>query len=140
MGISLNHITLATKNIEKSFTFYHDILGLKPLVKWDNGAYFLLGDKKANVWFCLNVDKNRKPTRCYTHYAFNVTQKTFETLSARILNSGIKVFKNNTSPGNSLYFLDPDDHKLETHVGNWRTRIKAKKANLENWKNVTWFV
>jgi DUF1016 N-terminal domain len=53
---------------------------------------------------------------------------------------GAKVFKYNTSPGQSLYFLDPDDHKLEIHVGNWKSRIDAKKANPGNWKNVEWFV
>lgn len=48
--------------------------------------------------------------------------------------------KDNTSPGKSLYFLDPDDHKLEIHVGDWKARIAAKKANPGNWKNVDWFV
>ena len=40
----------------------------------------------------------------------------------------------------TLYFLDPDEHKLEIHVGNWQDRINAKKADPGNWKNVEWFV
>jgi hypothetical protein len=36
--------------------------------------------------------------------------------------------------------FDPDEHKLEIHVGNWQGRINAKKANPGNWKNVEWFV
>jgi catechol 2,3-dioxygenase-like lactoylglutathione lyase family enzyme len=27
-------------DLEKSFKFYRDILGFKPLVKWDKGAIF----------------------------------------------------------------------------------------------------
>lgn len=38
------------------------------------------------------------------------------------------------------HFLDPDGHKLEIHVGDWESRIKAKKADLASWKNVEWFV
>ena len=39
-----------------------------------------------------------------------------------------------------LYFLDPDGHKLEIHVGDWQARIQAKKMNLGSWKDVEWFV
>lgn len=67
---SMNHITLAVLDIHRSFIFYKNILGLKPLVKWDKGAYFLVGDgedQNNRFWFCLNVDKNRIATPCYTH-------------------------------------------------------------------------
>lgn len=133
---SINHITLACTDIEKSFAFYRDVLGFKPLVKWDKGAYFLVGE----FWFCLNVDLNRKPNPCYTHYAFTVSEADFDQLRESICLSRAVVFKENTSPGESLYFLDPDGHKLEIHGGNWQTRIKAKKENPDNWKNVEWFV
>jgi len=133
---ALNHITLAVKDIDRSFDFYKNILGLKPLAKWNNGAYFLAGD----FWFCLNVDENRKPNSCYTHYAFSVTNDNFEVMSKQIINSGAKIFKENSSPGESLYFLDPEGHKLEIHVGNWQDRIDEKKTNIGSWKNVEWFV
>ncbi len=133
---ALNHITLAVKEIDRSFDFYKNILGLKPLVKWNKGAYFLAED----FWFCLNVDASRKPNCCYTHYAFSVTNDNFEVMSKKIINSGAKIFKENSSPGESLYFLDPDGHKLEIHVGNWQDRIKSKKENIGSWKNVEWFV
>jgi len=61
-------------------------------------------------------------------------------MSERILKAGAVIFKKNTSPGKSLYFLDPDGHKLEIHVGNWQTRLQIKKENPGNWKNVEWIV
>lgn len=64
--------------------FYIDILGFKPLVKWSQGAYFLIGDEEGGNWFCLGVDKNRKPTDCYMHYAFRVTPEFFG-LSEKII-------------------------------------------------------
>lgn len=133
---SVNHITLAVTDIHRSFSFYKDVLGFKPLVKWDQGAYFLIG----NFWFCLNIDLARKSQPCYTHYAFSVSSEYFEIMANKIKNSGAHIFKENISPGESLYFLDPDGHKLEIHVGNQEARIAAKKANCGNWKNVEWFV
>ena len=35
----INHITLSVKDVEKSFEFYKDIMSLKPVAKWKNGAY-----------------------------------------------------------------------------------------------------
>ena len=115
---SINHITLAVQDIERSFEFYKDILGFKPLVKWNLGAYFIVGDTENGLWFCLNVDPNRQPNHCYTHYAFSVSQADFALMQNKILASGAQVFKDNTSPGDSMYFLDPDGHKLEIHASN----------------------
>lgn len=136
MITGMNHITLTVKDIEISFYFYKDVLGLKPLCRWDKGAYFLAGD----FWFCLNVDINRKPTNCYTHYAFCVSRKDFNALSQNIEKSGSYIFKENISPGDSLYFLDPDGHKIEIHTENWKNRIAAKKETPGSWKNIEWFV
>lgn len=136
----LNHLTIAVKNIDQSFDFYRNILGFIPLVKWNNGAYFLVGDKTEGTWFCLNKDDSRIVNPCYTHYAFTVSKDNFDKLSEKIAASGAIIFKENISAGESLYFLDPDGHKLEIHTGNWRERIKAKKTNLGTWKNVEWFV
>lgn len=133
---NINHITLAVTDINRSFSFYKDVLGFKPLVKWDQVAYFLT----ENFWFCLNFDELREPQSCCTHYAFSVSSEDFEMMADEIQNSGAHIFKENTSPGESLYFLDPDGNKLEIHVGNSETRIAAKKANIGNWKNVEWFV
>ncbi len=141
----LNHITLAVRNIDRSFAFYCDLLGFKPLVKWDKGAYFLVGKKNSDIagsglWFCLNEDPQRSPHACYTHYAFTVSEKDFEEIATKIIAIKTPIFKENTSPGKSLYFLDPDGHKLEIHVGTPEARILAKKADPGSWKNSEWFV
>ena len=51
------------------------------------------------------MDEKRQPNPCYTHYAFTVPPAEFTAMSHRIIDSGAPVFKDNTSPGDSLYFL-----------------------------------
>jgi catechol 2,3-dioxygenase-like lactoylglutathione lyase family enzyme len=136
MLTNLNHITLAVSDIKRSFIFYRDVLQFKPICLWDKGAYFLIG----NFWFCLNVDKQVKPDPGYTHYAFSVAPKDFNQVCAQIKASGAKIFKQNTSEGDSLYFLDPDGHKLEIHVGDWQTRMREKKQSPGVWRDIQWFV
>ena len=136
MITSLNHITLAVTDLERSFAFYQELLGFRPLVKWDKGAYFDVG----GFWFCLNQDDKRIPSECYTHYAFTVSVHDFETRVQRLQEACIPSFKKNTSPGESFYFLDPDGHKLELHVGNAESRIAVQTENAGSWKNVIWYV
>lgn len=119
----LNHLTLAVSDLDRSFRFYVDVVGLKPLCRWAKGAYLLAGDQ----WFCLNVDRERVPTADYTHYAFDVTESDFATLEKRIRSSGATIFQENKSPGLSLYFLDADGHKLEIHAGSWQDRLSVMR-------------
>jgi catechol 2,3-dioxygenase-like lactoylglutathione lyase family enzyme len=121
MITGLNHITLAVRNLELAFDFYKDILGFKPLLKWDQGAYFLVGD----LWFCLSEDQktHTEPLPEYTHIAFSVALENFEIIATRIKSSGAVIWKDNKSKGNSLYFLDTDSHKLEIHRGDIHSRI-----------------
>jgi catechol 2,3-dioxygenase-like lactoylglutathione lyase family enzyme len=142
MITGLNHITLAVKDVEISFAFYRDILGFTPLCKWEGSAYFLVGNLHDShaLWFCLDRDSNRQMTSCSTHYAFTVSPEDFKAKSEHIINSGAFLFKENISPGESLYFLDPDGRKLEIHVDDWKSRLKAKKENLDNWTDVEWFI
>lgn len=125
MITGLNHITIAVKDLERSFRFYKEVLEFKPLMKQPKGAYFLAGD----FWFCLDLDATTRigPLPEYTHFAFSVSRENFEVLSAQIRKSGSRIWKENVSEGESIYFLDPDGHKLEAHVGSWKTRIDAIK-------------
>lgn len=135
MITGLNHITLAVTDLKRSFAFYRDVLALKPLVKWNKGAYLIAGD----LWFCLSLDPFTKPSPDYTHIAFTVSAADYEEISERIIFSGATIFKENNSPGDSLYFLDPDGHKLEIHTSDWQTRLVSKKDNPGTWKNIEWY-
>lgn len=123
MITGINHITLSISNLEKSLAFYGEVLGFKLAKKTERGAYLEAGD----LWLALEVDPEvrRGPLPEYTHIAFNVAKEDFEAVTTRIRDSGATIFKDNRSEGDSLYFLDPDGHKLEIHVGNLASRLAS---------------
>ena len=122
MITGLNHVTLSVKDLAQSFAFYKDILGFKPLMKRKKSAYFLVG----NFWFCIEEDAHTRTKKLpeYTHIAFSVSQENFHSMKEKLQHIKIEQFKENTSEGDSIYFLDPNGHKLEIHVGTWKTRLK----------------
>lgn len=138
MITGINHITLSVTNLERAFDFYQHILGAKPLCRWHQGAYLTLG----NIWLCLNYkpDFRPNPHPDYTHIAWNVQVQNFTTLKQQIITSGAHIFQDNSSEGESLYFCDPDGHKLEIHVGTWQTRLATKKLANDLWQEVEFFV
>lgn len=118
----INHITLAVSDLDRSFAFYCDLLGCRPIARWNTGAYVSAGD----AWLCLSVDdKVNAPRPDYTHVAFSVSAPEFDTLKDAITASGATIWQDNTSEGPSLYFLDPDGHRLEIHNGDWRSRLSS---------------
>jgi glutathione S-transferase fosA5 len=127
MITGVNHITLAVRKVDRSYGFYVETLGSRPLARWSKGAYLLAGD----LWLCLTLDERTRssPLPEYSHIAFNVPAARFDGAAERIRASGARIWKDNESEGSSLYFLDPDGHKLEIHIGDWRTRLAAMKKD-----------
>ena len=122
----LNHLTLSVSDLERSFHFYVEVLGLKPLARWKNGAYLLAGHN----WICLSLDKECRtnPLAEYTHSAFSVAREGFEFFSQKAATGEFQLWKINQSEGDSLYLLDPDGHKLELHVRDWQSRLNNLRA------------
>lgn len=131
----INHITLAVKDVELSFEFYTEILGLKPVARWDKGAYLVAAD----TWVALNLDPkvvDAKRTD-YSHIAFTCGSSEFRSLRARLLEYGCIEWSENRSEGDSFYFLDPDGHRLEIHVGDLKSRLKHMHDTP--WDGVTFY-
>ncbi|MCW8092906.1 fosfomycin resistance glutathione transferase [Alteromonas sp. ASW11-130] len=122
MITGLNHITIAVSDVKRSVEFYTAVLGFNGHAMWEQGAYLSCD----NVWLCLSRDLP-EPARDYTHIAWSVSQVDFLKLSQKIISSRATLWKVNKSEGESLYFLDPDGHKLEIHVGDLKQRLASLK-------------
>jgi len=66
----------------------------------------------------------------YTHYAFSIAPEDFESFSYKLKQAGVTVWKDNKSEGQSFYFLDPDGHKSELHVGDLASRLVQCRERL----------
>jgi catechol 2,3-dioxygenase-like lactoylglutathione lyase family enzyme len=132
----INHITLAIKDTAASFDFYTQVLGFRPVARWPKGAYLLAGD----AWIALVLDEHTRsgPLPEYSHVAFSVAEQDFEVVSKRIKGSGAHIWQENWTEGDSLYFLDPDGHKLEVHASDLEARIRTAKA--QPWEGLEFFV
>lgn len=127
----LNHITIAVNNLDISFDFYAELLGFRPHVRWESGAYLSLGD----LWLCLSCD-TALPTKDYSHIALDCAAESFNAVTVRLRSAQVIEWKHNTSEGDSLYFLDPNGHKLEVHCGNLQSRLESLKD--KPYKGLVW--
>jgi len=125
----LNHLTLAVSDLNTSVAFYQRLLQMDLHAVWESGAYLNCGP----LWLCLSYDAMRQyvapESSDYTHYAFTIEQQNFADFVMRLQQAGVTSWKENRSEGESFYFLDPDGHKLEVHVGDLQQRLAACRKN-----------
>jgi catechol 2,3-dioxygenase-like lactoylglutathione lyase family enzyme len=114
----INHLTLAVRDLDRALGFYVDGLGCILRARWDRGAYLEAGA----LWLCLELDEETRPWDDDSHIAFSVTPSELEALAI-----GARTWKENRSEGASRYILDPDGHKLELHVGDLASRLRARR-------------
>ncbi|QAX83838.1 fosfomycin resistance glutathione transferase [Pseudomonas sp. DTU12.3] len=119
----LNHLTLAVSDLDRSLRFYREMLQLRVEATWDAGAYLSL----PGLWLCLSLDPHRNIAHSadYTHYAFSLGSADFAVFVQSLKAANVKEWRDNRSEGASFYFLDPDGHKLEVHVGDLASRLAA---------------
>jgi catechol 2,3-dioxygenase-like lactoylglutathione lyase family enzyme len=119
----VNHITIAVADLERSFRFYAQVLGLKAIARWYKGAYLELGSDGACL--TLEADAQGATGANSTATAFTVSPEDIPVVRDRLRASGAPCWHENHSEGDSLYFLDPDGHKLEIHGTPLRNRLRA---------------
>ena len=123
----VNHLTFSVRDLEESIGFYTGVLGFRSILRRDGEAHLLAGD----AWVVLILDPSVRggPLPEYTHAAFTVSAEEFGLMSSRIEQFGAEIWQENRTEGDSLYFLDPNDHKLEIHASDLNTRLKSDTRN-----------
>ncbi|NWK84563.1 metallothiol transferase FosB [Staphylococcus sp. GSSP0090] len=121
---SINHMTYSVSNIKESITFYKDILKANILVESDKTAYFTLG----GLWLALNEEKDiprNEIQYSYTHMAFTIEESEFYEWYQWLNDNDVNILEGRTRDmrdKNSIYFTNPDGHKLELHTGTLQDR------------------
>ena len=123
----IGHVTLSVRDLLKSLDFYTGVLECRLIARWNAGAYLLAGE----LWITLIEDDAMQDevSAEYTHVALAVSTEDFEALRERIEGSGAEIWQEDGTPGSSLYFTDPNGHKLELSTSNLEDRLRADRQN-----------
>ncbi len=114
----VNHITVCCEDLDRAMSFYINVLGADSHAVGARSAYLSLGP----LWLCLEHAQNVTVRADDSHIAFDCPAADFDALAQKI-KANAQTWKSNRSEGASLYFLDPDGHKLELHVGTLQDRL-----------------
>lgn len=133
MVTGINHITWNVVDIDNTFDFYVNLLGLKPIMKSRWSAYFLAG----TVWIAITKGHKRVDDR-YDHIALNLDKNDYADLVEKLKQNHVTQWKTNKTEGESFYFFDPSGNKFELHYSSLDNRVQEGKANWGN--DVTWYV
>jgi catechol 2,3-dioxygenase-like lactoylglutathione lyase family enzyme len=111
-GQTLNHVSIAVTDVERSADFYSKLLGLKVVSRPGNGGINLgLGPG------FLGLYKLPNPGTVH-HFCMGVDNYDPDTIAGRLRSMGLKPSvdrnpANRTSGGDQLYFTDPDGTRVQ---------------------------
>lgn len=123
----LNHLTLSVGDLDRSVTFYSDLLGLSVRMRSARSAYLEAG----SLWLALVLDPDvrKAPLSEYSHIAFAIAESDFPRFVQQLTDAGVTSWQE-PERSNSFYFLDPDGHKLELHSGNLASRLRERGIEI----------
>jgi glutathione S-transferase fosA5 len=111
-GRTINHVSLAVNDVEKSAAFYGTLLGLKVVSRPGNGGINLgLSDGFLGVYKLANPGT-------VNHFCIGVDNFDPDAMAAKLQGMGLRANvdrnpANRTSGGDQLYFTDPDGTRVQ---------------------------
>jgi catechol 2,3-dioxygenase-like lactoylglutathione lyase family enzyme len=111
-GRTINHVSVAVTDVEKSAAFYKALLGLKEVSRPGNGGINLgLGDGFLGLYRLPNP-------ATVNHFCIGVDDFDPDKMADRLKQQGIQATvdrnpANRTSGGDQLYFTDPDKTRVQ---------------------------
>jgi catechol 2,3-dioxygenase-like lactoylglutathione lyase family enzyme len=115
----IDHVALCVKDLERSRAWYQEVLGLERRYQeaWGE-APTMLGAGNTCIALFPTTTQEPKPTPDYNtiamrHLAFRVNRKNFEQAQKELSQRAISFEFEDHDIAHSIYFSDPDGHRLE---------------------------
>jgi catechol 2,3-dioxygenase-like lactoylglutathione lyase family enzyme len=114
----LDHVALSVSDLKRSSEFYADVLGLERAYdEWHEPVFMVAGGTGLALFSTesheSSGDPDAKPPVRFLHVVFRVDRDGFEAAQAELAGCGIETKFADHGSAHSLYFDDPDGHKVE---------------------------
>ncbi|NMC57482.1 MAG: FosX/FosE/FosI family fosfomycin resistance thiol transferase [Eubacteriaceae bacterium] len=130
MILSLSHITLIVRDINKTKFFLEKVFDAKEIYSSEEKTFSLYKEKYFlinDIWICI-MQNDDITYRTYNHIAFEIPSDEVDAYIERIKEAGAEILPGRTrinGEGKSIYFYDFDNHLFELHTGNLKERLSA---------------
>jgi catechol 2,3-dioxygenase-like lactoylglutathione lyase family enzyme len=110
----LDHVAIAVADLDRSENFYRDVLGLERVhAEWDPPRVLASGGSGMALFPAGMHDDEVVGAPGILHFAFRVDRDAFEAAQSELSERGIEFRVSDHGAAHSIYFDDPDGHRLE---------------------------
>ena len=110
----LDHVAIAVADIEQSAAWYEQVLGFEKQHqgKW-GGVPTFVGKGEMGIALFPKKRKESAGTGSILHFAFGARREDFLAAQRELKSQGIAFHFEDHQIAHSIYFSDPDGHKVE---------------------------